>query len=93
MAGVSVDAWGLDYVLMRAGEPQLGLPFCCRDPRTEAPYAEVLGNGDAPEIFAKTGIQFMPINTLCQLLAETRRDPAFLAACRTSPLRKSGLRG
>jgi rhamnulokinase len=80
VAGVSVDSWGLDYVLMRAGEPQLGLPFCYRDSRTDAPYAEVLGNGDAPEIFARTGIQFMPINTLYQLLADTRRDPAFLGS-------------
>lgn len=59
VAGVSVDSWGLDYVLMRAGEPQIGLPFCYRDPRTDAPYSEVLGNGHAPEIFATTGIQFL----------------------------------
>jgi rhamnulokinase len=78
VAGISVDSWGLDYVLMRTGEPQLRLPFCYRDLRTDTVYAEVLKRIGASEIFTRTGIQFMPINTLYQLSAEARHDPALL---------------
>ena len=47
IAGISVDSWGLDYVLMRKGEPMLRVPFCYRDLRTEQPYAEIAGpHGD-----------------------------------------------
>jgi len=73
IAGVSVDAWGMDYVLLRNGEP-LRMPFCYRDPRTEGPYAALSGAmGD--EIYRETGVQFMSFNTLYQLQAEKENDP------------------
>ena len=78
IAGISVDSWGLDYVLMRKGEPMLRTPFCYRDLRTERPYAEIAGtHGD--EIYRETGVQFLPINTLYQLMAEKRDAPELLS--------------
>ena len=54
VASISVDSWGVDYVLMSSGEPMLRLPFCYRDLRTEKPYAEIAGpHSDA--IYAEIG--------------------------------------
>jgi rhamnulokinase len=75
---VSVDSWGLDFALIRGREPLLRLPYVYRDARTEGPYVEARATAEA-EIFEHTGIQFMPINTLYQLLADAREDAALLA--------------
>lgn len=75
---VSVDSWGLDYVLSGAGQPMLSLPFHYRDARTDRTYAAALKSPGAELIFAETGIQFMPINTLYHLLAEQERSPQLL---------------
>ena len=78
VASISVDSWGVDYVLMSSGEPMLRLPFCYRDLRTEKPYAEIVGpHSDA--IYAETGSQFLAINTLYQLASEKRFAPELLA--------------
>ena len=76
---LSVDSWGLDYVLIGDGQPMLAPPHHYRDPRTEAPYAAALTSPGAELIFAETGIQFMPINTLYHLIAEQERSPRLLA--------------
>ena len=77
VASISVDSWGVDYVLMRDGEPMLRTPFCYRDLRTERPYAEFAGPlGD--EIYGETGVQFMAFNTLFQLIAEKETAPELL---------------
>ena len=67
---LSVDSWGLDYVLMGAGQPMLSLPYTYRDARNDRPFAAALKTPGPEPIFAETGIQFMPINTLYQLIAE-----------------------
>ena len=75
---MSVDSWGLDYVLTGEGQPMLALPHHYRDARTDGPYAAALVAPGAEVIFAETGIQFMPVNTLYQLLAEQKRSPRLL---------------
>lgn len=70
---LSVDSWGVDYVLMRGREPQLSVPFHYRDSRTDATYEAALAKAAA--IFDETGIQFMPINTLYQFLADLQQQP------------------
>ena len=79
-AGISVDSWGVDYVWFSAREPLLGLPYHYRDPRTGDAYAHALKTVGPERIFRETGIQFMPINTLYQLAAESARNPGLLAA-------------
>ena len=74
IASISVDSWGVDYVLMHDGEPMLRMPFCYRDARTEKPFTEIA----APHndmIHAETGTQFLAINTLYQLAAEKMYAP------------------
>lgn len=76
---LSVDSWGLDYVLTGAGQPMLSLPYTYRDARNDAPFAAVFGSPNAAVVFAETGIQFMPINTLYQLIAERESSPQLLS--------------
>jgi rhamnulokinase len=71
-ASVSVDSWGVDYVLLKDGHPHLTPPFMYRDERTTAAYERLAGTDDQKAaIFAQTGIQFMPINTAYQLASDT----------------------
>ncbi len=72
IVSVSVDSWGVDYALFDGPDrPLLAPPWCYRDGRTEAGYAELRADAAAcAEIWAETGIQFMAINTLYQLRAE-----------------------
>ncbi len=78
--GISVDSWGVDYVLFRHDAPLLSLPHHYRDARTDATYATALEQIGQQEIFAETGIQFMSINTLYQLLDDAQNAPALLSA-------------
>ena len=75
---VSVDSWAIDYVLMRRGEPLLRLPYNYRDRRTEHRYDAARELAEDELIFRCTGIQFMPINTLYQLIADLADDPELL---------------
>ena len=79
IVSVSVDSWGVDYVLMNAAQPMLGLPHHYRDPRTEKPFASARATVGDEKIFAETGIQFLAINTLYQLLADQVRNLELLA--------------
>ena len=75
---VSVDSWGVDYVLLNAQQPMLGLPYQYRDGRTEKPYAAALETVGMDRIFSETGLQFMPINTLYQLLDDVKQNGGLL---------------
>ena len=70
--GISADSWGVDYILIGKGSPMLNPPFIYRDPRNTAPFERAMKDVGKEFIFGHTGIQFMAINTLYQLLAEPR---------------------
>jgi len=76
---VSVDSWGVDYVLTRGRQPQLAIPYHYRDARTEKTYQTALKNVGAKHIFDATGIQFMSLNTLYQFIADLEDLPDILA--------------
>jgi rhamnulokinase len=79
LAGIGIDAWGVDYGLLDGRRRLLGVPYHYRDARTEG-MVELASQFITPaERYARTGIQTMPINTLFQLLAE-RESPALQAA-------------
>jgi rhamnulokinase len=75
---LSVDSWGLDYVFTGAGQPLLSLPYHYRDARTDRTYAAAQKSPGREFIFAETGIQFMPINSLYHLLDDLERSPRLL---------------
>lgn len=77
LASIGIDSWAVDYGLLGGDGSLLGNPYHYRDPRTRSLAPPV----PADELYAVTGIQHMPINTLYQLLAE-RTGPR-LAAART----------
>lgn len=79
VVGVSADSWGVDYVLLKAGEPFLGVPFHYRDARTDDGFERVFRKVSRGDIFARTGIQFMTLNTLYQLNDDVEKRPELLA--------------
>jgi rhamnulokinase len=68
--GIGVDAWGVDYALLDGGHRVLGAPFHYRDARTQGMIARAHGRVSREDLYAVTGIQTMPINTVFQLLAD-----------------------
>lgn len=81
IASVGVDTWGVDYVLMTKTNEILGAPYHYRDARSRGMLNHALTKVPRGDIFAATGLQFMEINTLYQLLAmsQTNRDLMQLA--------------
>jgi rhamnulokinase len=78
--GVGIDAWGCDYALLGAGDRMLGLPFHYRDERTSTKLvSRAHARVSREELYARTGIQTMPINTVFQLTAESG-SPAIASA-------------
>jgi rhamnulokinase len=75
---IGVDAWGVDYGLINSQGLLRTLPFHYRDHRTNGVMEEVLAHTPRETIYARTGIQFMPINTLFQLYAHQRQQPGDL---------------
>jgi rhamnulokinase len=74
--GVALDTWGVDFALLGRGGALLGNPHHYRDARTEGMLQAAFDRVPREEIFAATGIQFMEINSLYQLLAmKLGRDP------------------
>jgi rhamnulokinase len=82
LAGIGVDAWGVDYALLGERGELLENPYHYRDRRTQGVMEEVFRMVPREEIYRATGIQFMPINTLYQLFAAHRDSPGLLAAAK-----------
>ena len=72
---VGVDTWGVDFVLMNRNDELLGQPWNYRDSRTQGMLQKAFSRVPKSEIFAETGLQFMQLNSLYQLLAMCERDP------------------
>jgi rhamnulokinase len=68
--GIGVDTWGVDYALLDGGHRVLGLPFHYRDERTGGMVERAFERLPAERLYAATGIQTMPINTVFPLLAD-----------------------
>jgi rhamnulokinase len=71
VASIGVDSWAVDYGLLRGGE-LLDLPWCYRDPRSEAGVTAVHDQVTPEDLYDRTGLQFLPFNTIYQVAAEMR---------------------
>lgn len=71
VASMSTDSWGLDYLLFTAEGTLMEPSFHYRDSRTARGVQIAQGRVDWKTVFAETGIQFMAINTIYQLAAES----------------------
>jgi len=81
LTSIGVDAWGLDWALIGKNGELVGLPHCYRDPRNLAACERVLamiGGHDA--LYARTGIQLLPFNTLFQIAAARAAEPGLFDA-------------
>jgi len=80
VVSVGVDTWGVDFVLLSKTGELLGQPYHYRDARTRGMLEQAFSRVPRAEIFAATGLQFMEISTLYQLLALQRNNPELLTA-------------
>jgi rhamnulokinase len=65
--GIGIDAWGVDFGLLGADGQLLENPRHYRDARNVGMMERVFEHVSREEVFAQTGLQFMPFNTLYQL--------------------------
>ena len=63
---LSIDTWGVDYVLLRGDEEVLPV-YAYRDSRTEAVIPQAHGKMPFTQLYARTGCQFQPFTTVYQL--------------------------
>ncbi len=71
IASISTDSWGVDYVLLDERGETIQPTYHYRDARTARGVAAIQARVKWETIFGETGIQFMPLNTLFQLGAES----------------------
>ena len=69
LVSIGVDSWAVDYGLLRAGR-LIGAPYHYRDTRTAAAVTAVHERIPAADLFARTGLQHLPFNTVFQLTAD-----------------------
>jgi rhamnulokinase len=77
LAGIGLDTWGVDFGLLDRNGALISNPYHYRDSRTDGMIAEACRCTSRKEIFEQTGIQFIQLNSLYQLLSMVvRRSPA-----------------
>ncbi|HET6920946.1 MAG TPA: rhamnulokinase family protein [Jiangellaceae bacterium] len=69
LAGVGIDSWAVDYGLVDATGALLGNPIHYRDSRTAGVLERVVAQVPEQELYATTGLQQLPFNTLYQLVS------------------------
>jgi rhamnulokinase len=80
IVSVGADTWGVDFVLLNKQDEILGQPYNYRDARTRGGLERAFKKVPRAEIFAQTGLQFMELNSLYQLLAWHQHSPSILEA-------------
>ena len=78
LASIGVDTWGVDYGLLDRDGQLLANPVAYRDARTEGLVEAACALVGREEIFRRTGLQFMPLNTLFQVMALAQQQPHLL---------------
>lgn len=76
---IGIDTWGVDYVLLDKQGQRVGLPVSYRDNRTTGIMPQALVQIGKSEIYRRSGIQFLPFNTIYQLRALTKQQPELTA--------------
>ncbi len=77
LASVGVDTWGVDFGLLDRNGVLIGTPYHYRDNRTDGMFEEAFRLVPKEEVFEQTGIQFLTLNSLFQLLAMVlQKSPA-----------------
>jgi rhamnulokinase len=72
---VGVDGWGVDYTLLDGAGERIGHSFCYRDARNEPAMQKTFAKIPRERMYEITGIQFLPFNTVYQLVAHVQEFP------------------
>jgi rhamnulokinase len=83
IVSVGADTWGVDFVLLSKQDEILGQPYHYRDARTHGLMERAFKKVSRAEIFAQSGLQFMELNSLYQLLAWQKQSPEILSSAET----------
>jgi rhamnulokinase len=75
VASIGVTTWGVDYALLDRDGLAIGMVHSYRDRRNEGGYALAERLVSREAIYRATGIQFLPLNTLPQLVAARHEAP------------------
>ena len=75
---IGVDSWGVDFALLAEDESLMGLPVGYRDSRTDGMMEKLFEKIPKEKVYEKTGIQFMKLNTIYQLLSLSEAKKPFL---------------
>ncbi len=70
LVSIGVDSWAIDYGLLDGTGRLLGNPYHYRDERTAEAVAAVHDVISPADLYARNGLQFLPFNTVYQLVAE-----------------------
>ena len=70
IASIGVTGWAVDYVRLDGAGKPLAPPFCYRDERNQAAMEAVHTLVPAKQLYAITGVQIQPINTIYQIYAD-----------------------
>ncbi|HKV57135.1 MAG TPA: FGGY family carbohydrate kinase, partial [Ktedonobacteraceae bacterium] len=76
---IGVDTWGVDYGLMDSQGLLSDNPYQYRDHRTDGMMEQVFARVPRDVLYQRTGIQFLPFNTLVQLYAHEQMQQGELA--------------
>lgn len=82
-ASIGVDTWGVDFGLLDKNGCLLSNPVCYRDGRTEGMMEAVFARVPQASVFTCTGIQFMRINTLYQMMSLVESGSPLIEAAAT----------
>jgi len=83
LRSVSVDSWAVDYVPLGADGLALRDPYAYRDERTQGQMEAVHARIPAEELYSRTGLQFLPFNTIYQVAADLELEPEIVAQTET----------
>lgn len=76
---IGIDTWGVDFVLLDKNGQSLGDFVAYRDARTQGIMEQFLtSHTSKAEVYTETGIQFLPFNTIYQLIAIKKQNPSWL---------------
>nr|WP_246264372.1 rhamnulokinase family protein [Acrocarpospora pleiomorpha] len=73
-ASIGIDSWAIDYGLIDARGALIGNPVHYRDARTNGVRERVLAEIGSADMYDISGLQFLPFNTIYQLLADQLKD-------------------
>ena len=78
LRSMAIDSWAVDFGLIGKNGELIGNPYHYRDRHTDGIMERLFAEIPRPEIFRRTGIQFLPFNTIFQLYALKLADSPLL---------------